>query len=190
MSVRHNQTPDIQGRKFGKLRVVSFSGYRGTPTRHAHWKCQCDCGEFRVVRGTSLKAGLFGACVKCSMAAGRIKHSLNRRLPDGGAARNRVFEWYLTNARRRCLIFDLSFEQCCILFRSACAYCGSLPSAVAKVRSAGEDFTYNGIDRRDNSKGYTVENVLPCCCICNRAKKDMSELDFRSWIDRIRGLKT
>lgn len=32
----------------------------------------------------------------------------------------------------------------------------------------------NGIDRFDNSKGYTVENCRPCCGNCNYLKKDLN----------------
>ena len=29
------------------------------------------------------------------------------------------------------------------------------------------------LDRKDNAKGYTVENVVGCCFYCNRLKSDM-----------------
>ena len=31
-------------------------------------------------------------------------------------------------------------------------------------------FVYNGIDRVDNSKGYTLNNILVCCYDCNTKK--------------------
>ena len=34
-------------------------------------------------------------------------------------------------------------------------------------------FLRNGIDRIDNNKGYTKENCVPCCDICNRIKMDL-----------------
>ena len=30
----------------------------------------------------------------------------------------------------------------------------------------------NGIDRMDNTKGYTLENINACCCECNLIKKN------------------
>jgi hypothetical protein len=51
-----------------------------------------------------------------------------------------------------------------------------LPS---KTRTLGLDtFIYNGIDRVDNNKGYTIENCVPCCTAVNYAKLDMSYSDF------------
>jgi hypothetical protein len=34
-----------------------------------------------------------------------------------------------------------------------------------------------GLDRIDNSKSYTVENVLPCCGSCNRLRSDCLTVD-------------
>jgi hypothetical protein len=33
--------------------------------------------------------------------------------------------------------------------------------------------------------GYVPGNVVPCCHICNLAKKDMSYEEFISWIDDV-----
>jgi len=37
---------------------------------------------------------------------------------------------------------------------------------------------YNGIDRIDNTKGYTPENCVPCCFEVNAMKRDFSEQRF------------
>ena len=35
-----------------------------------------------------------------------------------------------------------------------------------------------GIDRVDSSKGYTIDNVVPCCSKCNWMKGVLSKEDF------------
>jgi hypothetical protein len=35
-------------------------------------------------------------------------------------------------------------------------------------------YVYNGIDRLDNTKGYTIDNIVPCCYKCNVLKKDFT----------------
>ena len=35
-----------------------------------------------------------------------------------------------------------------------------------------------GIDRKDSSKGYTTENCVPCCKVCNIMKNTLSYKDF------------
>lgn len=44
---------------------------------------------------------------------------------------------------------------------------------------------YNGIDRKNNFKGYTKSNCVTCCAICNRAKYNLSEEDYKKWITNL-----
>jgi hypothetical protein len=44
----------------------------------------------------------------------------------------------------------------------------------------------NGIDRRDNRKGYLVENCLPCCKHCNYSKGALTYGLFISWLSRFK----
>ena len=60
----------------------------------------------------------------------------------------------------RGIVWDLSFEDWKrTVGLNRCAYCeGPLPEAGC------------GIDRKDSSAGYTVDNVVPCCHRCNTMK--------------------
>jgi hypothetical protein len=42
----------------------------------------------------------------------------------------------------------------------------------------------NGIDRVDNTVGYTKENCVSCCKHCNYVKGDLSLEDFKTWTKR------
>jgi hypothetical protein len=44
---------------------------------------------------------------------------------------------------------------------------------------------FNGIDRVDNTKGYTLENCVPCCTRCNLAKHTMSLTAFKEWVAEV-----
>jgi hypothetical protein len=59
------------------------------------------------------------------------------------------------------------------LITSPCAYCGEIPNEL------------NGLDRIDNNKGYTIDNVVPCCKNCNWAKNDLSINEFKKHIEKI-----
>lgn len=62
-------------------------------------------------------------------------------------------------ARKRGLEMTLTLEQFLELNSKPCEYCGeNLPA------------TGYGIDRKENSKGYTPENSIPCCTRCNSMK--------------------
>lgn len=79
---------------------------------------------------------------------------------------------YKNMAKRREHSFDLTKEQFCAFWQVPCAYCG------------GEIETV-GIDRIDSSKGYTVNNVVSCCRICNIMKWDRSREELLQQCRRI-----
>jgi hypothetical protein len=51
--------------------------------------------------------------------------------------------------------------------------------------SRTNEYTYSGIDRLDNNIGYVSGNCVPCCSVCNYAKRDMTVDQFKNWIKRI-----
>lgn len=67
-----------------------------------------------------------------------------------------IFNRYRHDSLRRGYMFDLSFEQFSFLINSNCYLCGK-----EKCR---------GVDRFDNSIGYTIDNSKPCCKRCNEIK--------------------
>jgi hypothetical protein len=78
---------------------------------------------------------------------------------------NNKYNEYLRNAKSRGYIFNLTKEEFKSFWKQPCHYCGS-------------PIEYIGLDRKDNSIGYTVGNIVPCCYICNRSKMDMSVKDY------------
>ena len=69
------------------------------------------------------------------------------------------------NAKRRSYCFELSLEQYQSIIEQPCSYCGEHEKRI-------------GVDRMDNTKGYTPENSTPCCTTCNMMKKAMTVSDF------------
>lgn len=63
-------------------------------------------------------------------------------------------------SKKRGLEWSITKEQYIDLLKEdKCHYCyGKLPE------------TSYGLDRKDNSKGYQIENVVPCCTTCNTMK--------------------
>lgn len=97
---------------------------------------------------------------------------------------NRLYGQYKRSAKRRNLIFKLSKKHFKKLTSSPCHYCGALPSGVCfehntnKNNQSRSAYVYNGIDRVNNSKGYTIDNCVSCCKVHNQWKKAMSYTDF------------
>ncbi len=62
-------------------------------------------------------------------------------------------------ARDKGLGFDVTAEQHEHLLRQPCFYCQGALSP-----------TGHSLDRVDNTRGYLMSNVVPCCGTCNRIK--------------------
>jgi 5-methylcytosine-specific restriction endonuclease McrA len=66
-----------------------------------------------------------------------------------------------------------------------CNYCGDELTNYKKNKDSYGEFKYNGIDRIDSSKGYEIDNVVPCCKNCNTMKWDLDVDDFYKHIKKI-----
>lgn len=54
---------DLVGKKFGKLEVIEFAGFRSNGRQQiAEWLCKCDCGNTCVAAGYLLQAGRKKSC--------------------------------------------------------------------------------------------------------------------------------
>jgi hypothetical protein len=115
---------------------------------------------------------------------------IRRPVVPGLASRNAVLYVYKYGAKGRKLAWKISGSAFNRLCEGNCHYCGLPPSNVYRAKGGAlTPFTYSGLDRQDNSKGYIEENVVSCCKLCNRAKRDMSLVEWNEWLTRIRTKK-
>ncbi len=112
---------------------------------------------------------------------------VGERLGINARALVRLFNAKRAGAKRRDLLFALDLDQFVALAQSPCAYCGTGPANVARIKGAGYEFfvPYSGIDRVDNTRGYEPDNVVSCCGACNTAKSERSVADFIAHAQRI-----
>lgn len=104
------------------------------------------------------------------------------------ASFNLLYKRYSLDAKRRGLSFELTEEQFRSLTKRDCWYCGIKPiqaGYASSKSSCGDYYLYNGIDRIDNNKGYTLANSVPCCGMCNTMKRKLSVEDFINQIKAI-----
>lgn len=150
------------------------------------FECRCVCGTTLVVpssRLVLLNTRSCG-CLKIEAASRNVRAAIKSiTLPPLEAATTIIRCRYIAGARRRGIPFNLSNLQVTRLITAPCHYCGQPPCA--PLHSSGRQLgLFNGIDRRDNLKSYTVENSVPCCKRCNVAKGELSEGGFLSWAHR------
>ncbi|MBU8921001.1 MAG: hypothetical protein KOO63_04070 [Bacteroidales bacterium] len=174
---------NIQGHRFGKLVVVRLSNKKHKIQNIRLWECVCDCGGVVYHLSNTLTAGKVKSC-GCF-----VKEF--RKLKGNQAAKNSVLRQYKSTAAHKGLLFTVPEPWFFDNIVLPCHYCGSEPANIAKPPryrpDADEDrvFMYSGFDRVDNTVGYVQDNLVPCCFVCNSAKKALTETQFRDWIKRI-----
>jgi len=164
---------DITGKQYNTLLVLKQCGKNNKG--QLLWQCKCtECSNTNIkATSTDLNRGRRNYCSTCNQQ--KSKDSPIKSL----------YTNYQRNAGKAYRDFNIEFNNFKQLIHSDCHYCGTPPSQWFKKKESKEGVMYNGLDRQDNNKGYTLDNVVPCCKFCNFAKKT-SELDeFESWLDRV-----
>lgn len=167
---------DLSGQRFGKLVVLRRS--EDTIGGRVAWVCKCDCGSIdRLARTDWLKSGSTKSC-------GCILHLDTAVLPPGYTEAIRC---YRHGAKKRGYSWELSRRDAYNLMIGNCHYCGAPPKNIRTVdRSVDKQkFIYSGIDRKDNSIGYTLSNSVSCCARCNIAKRAMGYTEFLDFIKSV-----
>lgn len=166
---------DLRGRRYGKLTVI----YRDlNKFKRVYWKCLCDCGKEKSVSSESLRSGT-KSC-GCIGPYGRFE---DKNL----SSKNNLYLIYKINAKKKGFIFSLKFEEFIRMTQDRCYYCNQEPSRYFKSATGRKGILYNGLDRIDNTKGYYLNNVVPCCKYCNFAKADLSQKEFFQWLEKCYG---
>jgi len=174
---------NMLGTRCGNL-VVLEKIVNANKTNRTYWRCRCDCGNELFawgpqLRGSKKRPGTT-KCHECRDLEFR-KLGIDERTPDT------LFRGLLGDYRRRAkslgLEFSLTLDLMKTLTTANCHYCGCLPFAVRKKHS--QRLKYNGLDRVDNTLGYTADNVVACCKFCNQAKMNRSLPEFLDWITRV-----
>lgn len=96
----------------------------------------------------------------------------SKRKRDGySASFNALYESYKRRAAEHEREFNLSQRDFWYLTSQPCIVCAAPPSQ-GKSNNHKNPYIYNGLDRRDSSKGYVLGNVVSCCGEHNRIKSD------------------
>ena len=163
---------DLTGKTFGKLIVLNRDP-SAEKNKGSMWKCRCDCGKTKVVRGTSLTQGHVNSC-GCMWKR---------------TAYQDISGYFLckikNNASRRGLIFLVTPDYLWELYlkqNKRCLLTGIVLSMGRGARSIGQTAS---LDRIDSSKGYVDGNVRWVHKDVNRMKWDMSDKIFFDWVKKI-----
>jgi|SRR5208282_1222868 len=136
---------------------------------------QCACGNEIKVRAKD-KALHSGLCRRCSQVG---KHSQ----PHPGSGRwgvrlrpyEYIYKYLCTQARLGFKTVSLTFEEFLEFTKvTTCTYCKG--KIVWRPHRENQNTRYN-LDRKDNTRGYAVDNLAVCCWLCNRIRGDLLSYD-------------
>lgn len=173
---------DLTGQKFNHLTILKLTG------KNKHncfmYDAVCECGKIINCEGNDIKSGRIKSC-GCTRFS--TYHERYIKEDPDRAKINGKFAAYKNAALKRGYIFELTREEFGKLVKQNCYYCNIEPQHTNMyVRRFREiPFYMNGIDRVDNQKGYTTENTVTCCTICNQAKHQLTKEKFLEWAERL-----
>lgn len=144
-------------------------------------KCP-DCSKSKILtkfgNDRNKKDGLDRICRSCKSIANKISRKNNPQYYiNRGRTNKQRFCVARSSAKSRGKIWKLTIDQwISVVVGNLCHYCnGDLPEAGG------------ALDRKNSDFGYILNNVVPCCRICNLIKKDI--LTYEEMIKLAKPLK-
>jgi hypothetical protein len=163
------------GQKFGYLTFLGFPADDPKCSKN-RGIFKCDCGKTKELWFSNVVHGYQKSC--CGLHAKKWSYGF------GVTQLNLMYKALRAIATARKMPCEFTKEEYAIFVAQPCHYCGS-PAPYKKGLTYKGGIYANGIDRVDNSKGYTKENSVPCCKTCNFAKRNMPVEEFLRWVKRV-----
>jgi len=171
---------DYTGIKINRLTALNFVKRENGNT---YWLFKCDCGNEKIIRSNNVfRKGGVNPIESCGCIVFERKRPID-------SIKKQIFREYVKSSKKRGYDFLLSYDNLIGLINKNCHYCGTEPLKKQynkKTRDEDCFLFWNGIDRKDNEIGYTIDNSVTCCTTCNYAKRATSYNDFISWLNRVK----
>lgn len=178
---------ELIGMTFNHLTLVGPTSEK--LRRRVLWKASCSCGNTILRFAGMIRRGFIKSCgcrtKDLRVSAGRKSQRLDPRISSARSIWGRVYK------------DGCDFETFLELSQKLCTYCGNPPGRTFNKwdldrrypKRPEANFTYNGLDRIDNNKDHSPDNVVPCCTICNMMRGTLSVTDFLNHVDAIRSFQ-
>jgi hypothetical protein len=148
-------------------------GDRGPLINRENIKC-CVCSINESWRDRWLRIDNGVACYKCYLKWSynkRKQYSIDKNGKRKKAPCETTYEYRFNvgkkNAKNKNREWKLTQPEWEDIVVKGCFYCGT----------SLREVTGCSLDRIDNTKGYVLDNVLPCCGFCNRIRSDLLTIE-------------
>ena len=152
------------GNRYGHLTLIEKLPSRKIgKSRKIFWLCRCElCNSIKEYQSNNVTVGNSKTC-----GCQRGKNlSMRVKKPLGYSNANNTYGNYKRSAKDRNLKFLLTLDDFILISQQNCHFCGCKPSQVSNVKDkfgkprCNGAFIYNGIDRKNNNDGYTLEGRM------------------------------
>lgn len=173
------------GERFSELTVIgelpSYKqvGKGGKQSSRKMWLVKCRCGKEFPASGSKLRRGITTICSSCAY---KMRPQSAIRYTGAEILFKRVI---LNRAKKVGISVDLTPDDFVEIATSECHYCGAEPTERKYHGKRDVPIRINGVDRIDSSKGYSKDNCLPCCTICNVMKASLGYDEFLEHVAKI-----
>lgn len=178
--VRQIKSQHRVGEKIGLLTLLERRG----PLRDKHWLCQCDCGN-------RVEIDIFYLAVKRP----KKPRSCGCLTPNKGSKStcwrgyeelsNSMFGRFKRGATERGLPFDISIEEAWSLYLKQDRRCALSGIPILISSSPPRRTSTASMDRIDNSRGYTLDNIRWVHKWLNILKSDVNDPQFFALVKAI-----
>ncbi len=183
----------LVGQQLEYMYIEKVAGYtpeirQGVTRKVVVYEANCKCGNKLLARAKDIKGNKIKSC-GCLHKERAKQMGLENKKEKGVSGINTIYRNYFKRAIEKNLEFNLdriAFEK---LILDKCYFCGTEPQNMISLGHTGNStngqIKRNGIDRLDNSKGYTLENSVTCCTRCNYAKHTTDLQTFVKWSENL-----
>ena len=158
------------GEKFGRIIITDIF----KKDNRFYFNYTCDCSNKASARCDSIIGNkiISCGCAKIERLLDYAKKKFeNYEQASEASAQIHLFKRYKRDAIKRGRMLLIEFDLFINITSSNCEYCSIKPNQMhAPSGKRYSTYIYNGIDRKDNLKDYTEDNIVPCCVTCNVAK--------------------
>jgi hypothetical protein len=171
-----NYTSDSRSKCEECLEVIRTKERADHAALRESGKC-LGCGQEIITQTIGVRKDNVQRCEQCYAKMREVEDGRDRQRNYKQERKMNIhthYQNYIKSAAMRNKQFELSIDEFSELVNSRCNYCDSY-----------DETEVIGIDRVDNTSGYTEGNVVPCCAKCNMMKNDMNVDEFVTHIQKI-----